>query len=218
MWQERVLFLDGEALVIDKPAGLPVHAGPSTKESLEDFLHQLRFGFHRSPTPVHRLDRDTSGCLLLARHPKAHKRFALAFEEQRVAKTYVAVLEGVPVAEAGRVDLPLSKISSRAEGWRMVGDAAGKPAATGWKLLAVKDARSLVQFEPETGRTHQIRVHAAEGIGIAVAGDPVYGDGRGFMLLHARSLRLERRDKAVIEATAPMPPTFLQAGFGDDDF
>src|SRR4051812_26867198 len=80
MWHERVLYIDGEALVIDKPAGLAVHAGPRTRDSLEDHLDHLRFGFMRAPTPVHRLDRDTSGCLLLARNPKAHKRFQRAFE------------------------------------------------------------------------------------------------------------------------------------------
>src|SRR5215212_2859356 len=87
---DRVLFLDGEALVIDKPAGLAVHPGPATTASLEDHLGGLRFGFQRPPSPVHRLDRDTSGCLLLARNARAHKRFALAFDDGRVEKTYVA--------------------------------------------------------------------------------------------------------------------------------
>src|SRR3712207_163787 len=96
MWEDRVLFVDGEAIVLDKPAGLAVHPGPATPRSLEDHLDELRFGFQRRPTPVHRLDRDTSGCLLLARNPKAHKRFAAEFEAGRVAKTYLAVLDGVP--------------------------------------------------------------------------------------------------------------------------
>src|SRR3569833_741759 len=86
--EKRVLFVDDEAFVIDKPAGLAVHPGPRTRESLENYLGDLRFGFVRPPSPVHRLDRDTSGCLLLARNPKAHKRFQRAFEEARVAKTY----------------------------------------------------------------------------------------------------------------------------------
>ena len=93
-WEKSVLFIDGEALVIDKPAGLAVHPGSRTPESLEDYLYHLRFGFKRLPLPVHRLDRDTSGCLLLARNPKAHKRFQRAFEDKKVAKTYVAVLDG----------------------------------------------------------------------------------------------------------------------------
>ncbi|HKR25707.1 MAG TPA: RluA family pseudouridine synthase [Allosphingosinicella sp.] len=213
--EDSVLFIDGEAIILDKPAGLAVHPGARTPESLEDYLHHLRFGFRRLPLPVHRLDRDTSGCLLLARNPKAMKAFQRAFEEKRVAKTYVAVLDGVPEAEAGSVVMALGKVSTAAEGWRMVDDPAGKAAVTHWRIAAVRDGRAIVLFEPETGRTHQIRVHAASGIGIPILGDPVYGAGKGPMLLHARSLRLERPGKRPIEATAPLPPTFVNAGLGD---
>jgi tRNA pseudouridine32 synthase/23S rRNA pseudouridine746 synthase len=216
MWEERILFEDSEALVIDKPAGLAVHPGPRTPESLEHYLGQLRFGFQRKPAPVHRLDRDTSGCLLLSRNPKAHKRFALAFEEKRVGKTYLAVVDGVPEADEGTIDLPLHKVSSREEGWRMVHDPRGRRAVTHWRRLALVQDRALLLMTPETGRTHQLRVHAAQGLGLAIAGDPVYGDGRGAMLLHARSLRLPRDGKAPVEAVAPLPPTFLQAGFTDE--
>ena len=216
-WENRVLFLDGEALVIDKPAGLAVHPGSRTPESLEDFLHQLRFGFQRRPLPVHRLDRDTSGCLLLARNPKAHKRFQRAFENKQVGKTYVAILDGVPEAQSGTVDLALGKTSSAEAGWRMVADRAGQSAVTHWRLAAVRDGRAAVVFTPETGRTHQIRVHAADGIGIPISGDPVYGAGKGPMLLHALSIRVEREGKPPVEATAPLPPTFANAGLGDLD-
>jgi tRNA pseudouridine32 synthase / 23S rRNA pseudouridine746 synthase len=214
-FESRVLFIDGEALVIDKPAGLAVHPGSRTPESLEDYLHHLRFGFKRLPLPVHRLDRDTSGCLLLARNPKAHKAFQRAFEDKKVAKTYVAVLDGVPAAEAGIVDMALGKVSTAEAGWRMVADECGKAAVTHWRVAAVRDGRAVVVFTPETGRTHQIRVHAASGIGIPIIGDPVYGAGKGPMLLHALSLRLERGAKPPIEATAPLPPTFVNAGLGD---
>ena len=215
MLEERVLFIDAEAIVIDKPAGLAVHPGARTSESLEDYLHHFRFGFQRLPQPVHRLDRDTSGCLLLARNPKAHKRFQRAFEERKVAKSYVAIVDGVPAAADGRIDVPLGEVSSKAEGWRIVRDVKGKPAVTHWRRLAVKDGRAAILFAPETGRTHQIRVHAVEGVGFPISGDPVYGAGRGPMLLHALSLRMERPGKEPVEATAPLPPTFLNAGFGD---
>jgi tRNA pseudouridine32 synthase/23S rRNA pseudouridine746 synthase len=86
----------------------------------KDYLKHFRFGFQRPPLPVHRLDRDTSGCLLLARNPKAHKRFQRAFEEKKVAKTYLAVLDGIPDGEGGLIDMPLGKVSTEAEGWRMV--------------------------------------------------------------------------------------------------
>jgi tRNA pseudouridine32 synthase/23S rRNA pseudouridine746 synthase len=214
-WDQRVLFIDGEALVIDKPAGLAVHPGTRTPESLEDYLRALRFGFQRIPLPVHRLDRDTSGCLLLARNPKAHKRFQRAFEERNVSKTYVAILDGVPAEEAGTVDLALDKVSTAEAGWRMVPDPAGRPAVTHWRVAAVRDGRAVILFTPETGRTHQIRVHASDGIGIPISGDPVYGLGKGPMLLHALSLRVDRGDKPPVEATAPLPPSFVSAGFGD---
>jgi tRNA pseudouridine32 synthase/23S rRNA pseudouridine746 synthase len=215
MWDRYVLFIDGEAIVIDKPAGLAVHPGSKTRESLEDYLGQLRFGFQRPPLPVHRLDRDTSGCLLLARNPKAHKRFQRAFEDKKVTKTYVAILDGVPDTEEGVIDLALAKVSSAAEGWRMVHDDKGKSATSHWRKVAEIEGRAMILFSPETGRTHQLRVHAASGLGIAIAGDPVYGAGRGPMLLHALSLRMERDGKPPVEAKAPLPPTFIQAGFGD---
>jgi tRNA pseudouridine32 synthase/23S rRNA pseudouridine746 synthase len=219
MLADRIIYEDGEALVIDKPAGLAVHPGPSTPRSLEDHLDELRLGFRRAPTPVHRLDRDTSGCLLLARNPKAHKRFAAEFEAGRVTKTYLAVLDGVPEQREGVIDMPLAKISSREAGWRMVADAKGQRAVTHWALVGEARGRALIRFTPETGRTHQLRVHAASGIGVPILGDPVYGRQRGEaafrMLLHAASLRLERAGKSPIEAAAPLPASFANAGFDD---
>jgi tRNA pseudouridine32 synthase/23S rRNA pseudouridine746 synthase len=210
-----VLFIDAEALVIDKPAGLAVHPGPRTPASLEDRLDDLRFGFVRRPTPVHRLDRDTSGCLLLARNPKAHKRYQRAFEAGAVAKTYVAILDGMVEAEEGIVELALRKVSTPESGWRMVPDPAGQRALTRWRRLAERDGRTAILFSPETGRTHQLRVHAAAGLGAPILGDPVYGKGGGPMLLHALSLRMERDGKAPVDARAPLPPSFAAAGFGD---
>ena len=209
MLGDRVLFLDGEALVIDKPAGLPVDPPRDGGLSLENHLDQLAFGFRRWPQAVHRLDRDTSGCLLLSRNPKAHVRYGQAFERGEVEKLYLAVLAGVPEQEAGTIDLPLAKFSSPTLGWRMRGDPRGKPAQTAWRVLRVEGDRALVEFRPATGRTHQIRVHAAEALGCPVVGDPVYGrtDPTG-MLLHARRLAVPRAGKAAIEAEAPVPERF----------
>ena len=210
---DHILFIDGEALVIDKPAGLPVDPPRDGSLSLENHMESLRFGFRRWPIAVHRLDRDTSGCLLLARNPKAAARFGQAFEGGEVDKLYLAVLDGVPGEEAGTIDLPLAKVSTRERGWRMVADESGrlggKPAQTGWRVLRAEGGRALVEFRPETGRTHQIRVHAATGLGAAVVGDPVYGraDPAG-MLLHARRLVLPRPGKPAVEAEAPVPARF----------
>lgn len=210
-----ILFEDGEALVIDKPAGLPLDTPRAGGVSLDDYLDELRFGFQRAPAPVHRLDRDTSGCLLLARNPKALKRFSAAFEARSVTKVYLGVVQGTFELKHGTIDLALSKISSAANGWRMIAAKKGKPARTHWKVLAEIDGLSLVEFRPETGRTHQIRVHALEGLGQPLVGDPVYGDGDGTgrTLLHALRLEVPRDGKPPIVAEAPMPDDFRALGF-----
>jgi tRNA pseudouridine32 synthase / 23S rRNA pseudouridine746 synthase len=214
MFKDRILFLDGEALVIDKPAGLPVDRPRDGAESLEDLLETLTFGFQRLPQPVHRLDRDTSGCLLLARNPKAHKRFGQAFEGGLVAKRYLAVLDGEPAGDEGAIDLPLAKTSSAEAGWRMTGDPAGKPARTRWQVVERRAGRALVAFFPETGRTHQLRVHASQGLGLPILGDPVYGRGGPAVMLHAAALAVPRDGKPPVEAEAPLPVRFTNLGFG----
>ena len=213
---DRVLFIDGEAIILDKPSGLPVDAPRDGSLSLENHLSSLTFGFQRWPLPVHRLDRDTSGCLLLARNPTAHKRYAAEFEAGTVSKRYVAVLDGVPEPDSGVIELSLKKVSSAARGWRMIAAKDGKSAVTEWRKLAVKDGRAMVIFTPRTGRTHQIRSHALHGLGFGIAGDPVYGRGEGPMLLHSRFLSIPRGNKAPAEATAPLPSTFAAAGFGPE--
>jgi tRNA pseudouridine32 synthase / 23S rRNA pseudouridine746 synthase len=205
---DRVIFIDAEALIIDKPAGLPVDTPRDGSLSVESHRQQLAFGFHRWPTAVHRLDRDTSGCLLLARNERAHRRFQQAFEAGEVEKRYLAVLDGVPSAPSGRIDLPLSKRSTAKDGWRMVSHPGGKTAVTNWTLIASEAGRALVEFAPETGRTHQLRVHAASGIGIPIVGDPVYGRGGTAMLLHASTLSVARPGKDAAAASAPLPPAF----------
>ncbi len=214
MLGERVLFLDGEALVIDKPAGLPVDRPRDGAISLENHLNSLTFGFQRWPQAVHRLDRDTSGCLLLSRNPKAHARFQQAFEAGTVEKRYVAILDGVPEGESGVIELPLAKVSTVERGWWMTADAKGKSARTAWTLLGTHDGRALVEFRPETGRTHQIRVHALEGLGLPVTGDPTYGTAhKGGTMLHAAKLTVPRGNKEAIVAEAPWPERFHALGF-----
>ncbi|WP_299329383.1 RluA family pseudouridine synthase [Parasphingopyxis sp.] len=208
MLADRILFTDAEAIVIDKPAGLPVTKPKRGGDCVEDRLAVLRMGFARDPMIVHRLDRDTSGCLLLARNPRARKRFNRAFEEGAVRKTYWAVLEGEVAGADGMIDLPLAKRSTRERGWWIETDPHGKAARTHWRTLATDGGKTLFEFRPETGRTHQLRVHAREGLGAAIAGDPVYGDGAGPMLLHARALHVPRDGKPPIEAVAPLPDTF----------
>ena len=219
MLNTRIIFMDGEAIILDKPAGLAVTRPKQGGISLENHLASFTFGFKRWPEPVHRLDRDTSGCLLLARNPKSMLRFQRAFEERRVAKEYLAIVEGVPEDNNGEIALPLHKISSREEGWRMVADDRGKKALTRWEVVTVKDGRALIRFAPETGRTHQIRAHALYGIGLPIVGDPIYGTASGNtpMLLHSSFLSVARDNKPPVEARAPLPDRFITAGFDDPD-
>lgn len=213
-----ILFEDAEALVIDKPGGLPIETPRKGGPSLGDQLDALKLGFHFPPVPVHRLDTDTSGCLLLARNAKALKRYAKAFEDRVVTKRYLGVLAGVPSAKEGTVELALSKISSEAAGWRMIPARKGKPSITHWRVIAENGGRALVEFRPETGRTHQIRVHAASGIGLPLLGDPVYGIKAGAprTMLHAANLEVPRGGKPPIIAFAPLPPEFAALGFSDE--
>lgn len=218
-----ILFEDGEALVIDKPAGLPLDRPRAGGISLDDFLPTLRLGFVREPYPVHRLDRDTSGCLLLARNPKALKRFAAAFQERLVAKVYLGIVAGKVEGDHGVIDLAMTKISSAAEGWRMILAKKGKPSLTRWRKLEENENGTLVEFRPETGRTHQIRVHALHGLGHALLGDIIYGTyektkgGPRRTMLHASRITITRAGKPPVDAFAPMPADFIALGFTEKE-
>lgn len=214
-----ILFEDAEALVVNKPAGLSIDRPRKGGLCLDDHLDDLKLGFQRPPAAVHRLDTDTSGCLLLARNPKALKRFSRSFEDRLVSKRYLGVIAGELPEDEGTIELALAKISSAEKGWRMIAAKKGKPSITHWRRLAVQDGRTLVEFRPETGRTHQIRIHALAGLGAPLLGDPVYGAGNiaeaARTMLHASGLSVPREGKADIAAFAPLPPDFIRLGFED---
>jgi tRNA pseudouridine32 synthase/23S rRNA pseudouridine746 synthase len=157
---------------------------------------------------MHRLDTDTSGCLLFARTARARAALQQAFEARLVEKYYLAVVAAEIGEEHGTIDLPLAKLSSAEAGWRMVPDAGGVSAATRWRRLAVRDGATLVEFQPLTGRTHQIRAHARAAFGRGIVGDRVYGVPGGPMLLHASRLVVPRSAMEAIDVTAPLPATF----------
>jgi tRNA pseudouridine32 synthase/23S rRNA pseudouridine746 synthase len=204
----RVLYRDGLMLVIDKPAGMAVHRGPKGGASLEDHFGALRFGLPRAPALAHRLDRDTSGCLVLGRHRKALAELGRLFKAGRVGKTYWAVVEGGPDAEEGRIELPLGRLDAT-RGWWMKADATGQPAVTTWKVLGRSETISWLALEPLTGRTHQLRVHCAE-MGWPIVGDAVYGtaprSGGPPLHLHSREVVVPLyKNRDAVRVTAPVP-------------
>ncbi len=208
----RVLFRDSSMLVIDKPAGIPVHAGPGGGPNLEQFFSALTFGLPRLPALAHRLDRDTSGCLILGRHRKALAKLGKLFTAGRIGKTYWAVVEGAPPDKSGRIDLPLQKVN-RKDGWRMFADPDGQPSVTDYTVMGQTDGLTWMAFHPRTGRTHQIRVHAA-AIGCPILGDTIYGGSAGNATLHLHSREVTvplQLSKAPIVVTAPPPAHMLDA-------
>jgi tRNA pseudouridine32 synthase/23S rRNA pseudouridine746 synthase len=271
--QARVLHRDGLMLVIDKPAGLPVHRGPKGGANLEASFDALRFGLPRPPVLAHRLDRDTSGCLVLGRHRKATASLGLLFKHGRISKTYWAVVEGGPMEDEGVIDMPLGRLNAE-RGWWQKPDPEGQTAVTRWKVLGraffspppcgveMSEARSQgsqvevpqgqtavvypppqpspargegavsgspnvdakpalqatqltwLALEPVTGRTHQLRVHAA-AMGWPIVGDDIYGNGPRFgepsLHLHSREIVIPiSRNKDPVRAVAPAPAHLQQ--------
>ena len=205
---DLILFIDAEALVLDKPAGLPVDAPRRGGDSIASRMDELKCGFRRPPTPMHRLDTDTSGCLLFARTARARATYQQSFESRSIAKFYLAVVATEIVEPEGVIDIPLAKQSSAEAGWKMVADKHGSDAITHWRRLSVRDGLTLVEFRPVTGRTHQIRAHAREAFGRGIIGDRVYGMPGGPMLLHASRLVVPRSGKPAIDVTAALPEYF----------
>ncbi len=229
----RLLYRDGMMLVIDKPAGMAVHRGsPNSKdrnrESLEDHFDTLRFGLPRLPALAHRLDRDTSGCLVLGRHRKALAQLGKLFRNGTIDKTYWALVEGIPDADEGVIELPLGRLDDKI-GWWMNHDPQGQPAVTKWKVMgrASVSGQNLTWLSLEllTGRTHQIRVHCSE-MGWPVVGDGIYGSAPRFggpgLQLHARTIAVPLyKNREPVRVTAPvaqhMKERLAQCGWPGED-
>ena len=198
----RILFQDQRFAVLDKPAGLAVHAGPSGGRSVEDWFPLLS---RRKDGPwlAHRLDADTAGCLVIALRRAALLVAQAAFAAGTIRKTYWAIVSGHAAGDRGTITAPLRRITDPG-GWRMiVDDRAGQPAITDWQVRGRTNDTTWLELHPRTGRTHQIRVHCAT-LGTPILGDPRYGTPANGLHLLARSIHLPL--DPPIDATAEPPP------------
>jgi 23S rRNA pseudouridine955/2504/2580 synthase len=215
--RRRVLYRDRDALIIDKPAGLAVQGGTGTERHLDALLDALRFDAPERPRLVHRLDKDTSGVLALARSAAAASWLAEAFRRKEARKLYWAAVVGLPQPAQGRIDLALAK-QGGGQGERVRSDEEGQRAVTYYSIVEHAGRRiAWLALVPVTGRTHQLRVHCA-AIGTPILGDGKYGGRDAFLAgvelpkrlhLHARSIRLPRPGGGTIAAAAPLPPHML---------
>lgn len=194
-------------LVLNKPGGVAVHPGRGKGENLQPFFEHLRFGLPQDPALAHRLDAATSGCLVLGRHRQALKRLGDLFAGGRITKTYWAIVEGRPPQDEGIIDLPLAKQSTHKANWWMKVDESGQSALTHYRVREVQGGRTWLELMPQTGRTHQLRVHCA-AIGCPIVGDRIYGHGSAgeALKLHARSLEIPlypKKEPVHVEADVP---------------
>jgi tRNA pseudouridine32 synthase/23S rRNA pseudouridine746 synthase len=179
---------DDALLVLNKPTGLLTvpGVGPDKQDCLATRVQRD----YPSARIVHRLDRDTSGLIVMALDPQTHRRLSQAFEQRKVTKQYRAIVHGQPSERAGTIDLPLRKDMAR-KCRHIVDYQHGKPAKTHWRIIDSNSERTLLELEPVTGRSHQLRVHLA-AIGHPIVGDPLYGDSDGAdaqrLMLHASAL------------------------------
>ncbi len=219
----RVLHRDALMLVIDKPAGIAVHVTGHDKIALDQSFKHLQFGLPNPPQLAHRLDRGTSGCLVLGRHRQALIKLGKLFENQKVVKTYRAICVGVPAEASGVIDRAILK-SGVGSKWKMSLDEAGQRAVTEYRVLRTFSIENMgavgaplqlseIEFSPKTGRTHQIRLHAALALGCPVVGDPFYGPDDGDfsaanlpMMLHAERVEIPlSHNKPPVVVSAPLP-------------
>lgn len=223
--ESMVIHRDEQAIVLNKPPGLATQGGTKTHDHVDQLLDGLYFDLDTRPKLVHRLDKDTSGALVLARTARAAAFFSKSFSGRTARKTYWAIVVGVPGIEDGYIDLPLGKQPGTGGEKMQVDEKEGQPARTRYRVIDRAGNRAAwVELQPHTGRTHQLRVHMA-AIGHPIVGDGKYGLAEAFlsgsisrkMHLHARRIRIDHPDGGKLDVTADLPTHFAdtlkQLGF-----
>ncbi len=217
--QGLVIYKDDAALVLNKPPGLATQGGTKTDEHVDGLLDALWFEAEGRPKLVHRLDKDTSGALLIGRSAKAAGHFAKAFSSRTARKVYWALIVGVPDIKDGMIELPIAKQPGTGGEKMHVDEKEGAPARTRYRIIErAGNSAAWVELQPFTGRTHQLRVHMA-AIGHPIVGDGKYGGRDAFltgsisrkMHLHARRIRVDHPVKGQIDVTAELPPHMLES-------
>lgn len=217
--QSLVIHRDAQALVLNKPPGLATQGGTKTHEHVDALLDGVQFEAEGRPKLVHRLDKDTSGALLVARTARAAAFFSKHFSGRSARKVYWALVVGVPQIEDGLVDLPIGKQPGTGGEKMHVDEENGQPARSRYRVIEQAGNRAAwVELQPLTGRTHQLRVHMA-AIGHPIVGDGKYGGQEAFltggvsrkMHLHARRIRIDHPDGGTIDVTAELPQHFAES-------
>lgn len=228
--KESIIYIDDDILAINKPPGLAVQGGSGTDTHIDGALDRLKLGAKERPRLVHRLDKDTSGVLLLARTRASAARLAKAFKDRETRKIYWAAVVGKPPHEGGMIDAPLAKLPGQRGDLVQVDENMGKSAKTRFRVIdQASKAVTWLELEPLTGRTHQLRVHC-QLMGNPIVGDAKYGERDSAVFeagiarklhLHARAIMLPRKNKPPIQITAPLPAHMLDTwktlGFDPED-
>lgn len=223
--QGLVIHKDASALVINKPPGLATQGGTKTDSHVDGLLDALCFELETRPKLVHRLDKDTSGALLLARTARSAAHFSKAFSSRTARKVYWAIVVGVPEIHDGFIDMPLAKQPGTGGEKMYVDQEGGQPARSRYRVIErAGNSCCWVELQPHTGRTHQLRVHMA-AIGHPIVGDGKYGGKDAFltgtisrkMHLHARRIRIDHPDGGKVDVRADLPPHFVDS-FADLGF
>ncbi|MBN8828616.1 MAG: RNA pseudouridine synthase [Sphingobacteriia bacterium] len=211
--QDLVIYRDALILVLNKPYGIPVHKGSGNITSLEPYFEHLKFGLPKLPSLAHRLDKDTTGCLVLGRHAQPLRELGKLFDQNKISKTYLALVVGRLPEQSGIITAPIAPLSDKKHHWWVKIDyEKGKESITEYEVIASNNDFTFVKLMPKTGRTHQLRIHMAH-LGHHIYGDWIYGnpDYKISVPLHLHASQISiplYKNKPSLNISAELPEHF----------